>query len=92
METLWIRVYGKKNGRKKEIDMDCIVLPVKGWEDAGCNIDTGMPASIIAQMIKNDIITERGSFAPEDVVPPELFFKELKKRHMTIFENKKQIN
>lgn len=92
IETLWIRVYGKKNNREKELAMDCIVPPVKGWEDAGCNIDTGMPASIIAQMIKNDVITERGSFAPEDVVPPELFFKELKKRHMTVFENRKIIN
>ncbi len=91
-ETLWIRVYGKKGIRWRELDMDCFVPPVKGWEEAGCNIDTGMPASIIAQMIKNDIITERGSFAPEDVVPPELFFKELKKRHMTVFENKRQIN
>jgi lysine 6-dehydrogenase len=92
IEVLWARFYGLKNKRKKALSMDCLVHTLPGWENAGCNIDTGMPASIIAQMIKKDIITERGSFAPEDVVPPELFFKELKKRHMFVYENKMQIN
>ncbi|MEK6847493.1 MAG: hypothetical protein AABY16_04990, partial [Nanoarchaeota archaeon] len=64
----------------------------KGWEDAGGNIATGMPASIMAQMVKEKIISEKGSFAPEAVVPPELFFKELRKRKMVIYENGKRIN
>jgi saccharopine dehydrogenase-like NADP-dependent oxidoreductase len=63
-----------------------------GWEEAGSNIDTGMPASIIAQMIKEEAIAEKGSFAPEAVVPPRLFFKELRKRKMVVYENKKIIN
>ena len=72
--------------------MECIVPTLKGWEDAGCNIDTGMPASIIAQMIKEKIINEPGSYAPEAVVPPEPFFAELRKRKMEIYENGKIIN
>ena len=91
-ENLWVDIYGVKNGKKKKILMECIVPTLKGWEDAGCNIDTGMPASIVAQMIKKGIMIERGSFAPEGVVPPEPFFKELRKRQMIVFENGKIIN
>lgn len=91
-ENLWVDIIGKKRGKKKKILMECIVPTLKGWEDAGCNIDTGMPASILAQMIKRGIITARGSFSPEGVVPPEPFFKELRKRKMIVYENGKIIN
>jgi len=43
-------------------------------------------------MIKKEIIKEKGSFAPEAVVPPEPFFAELRKRKMEIYENGKIIN
>jgi saccharopine dehydrogenase-like NADP-dependent oxidoreductase len=91
-ENLWVKVIGKKDGNKKEILMECIVPTLKGWEDAGCNIDTGMPASILAQMIKKGVITEKGSFAPEGVVPPRPSFEELRKRKMIVLENSKVIN
>jgi saccharopine dehydrogenase-like NADP-dependent oxidoreductase len=91
-ENLWVEINGKKNGKNKKILMECLVPPKKGWEDAGCNIDTGMPASILAQMIKKNIITEKGSFSPEGVVPPKPFFKELRKRGMKVYENGKVIN
>lgn len=91
-EDLWLDIFGKKKGKRKKIQMSCVAQTMKGWEDAGCNIDTGMPASIIAQMIEKEIITERGSFAPEAVVPPEYFFKELRKREMIVYKNGKKIN
>ena len=91
-ENLWVKIFGKKNSTKKEMLMECIVPTLKGWEDAGCNIDTGMPASILAQMIKKEIIKEKGIFAPEAVVPPEPFFSELRKRKMDVLENGKVIN
>ena len=91
-EDLWVRIEGQENGKKKVIKMQCVVQTLKGWEDAGCNIDTGMPASIIAQMIKNEVIKERGSFAPEAIIPPEPFFAELRKRKMVVFENGNIIN
>ncbi len=91
-ENLWVDIHGIKDKKKKRILMQCIVPTLKGWEDAGCNIDTGMPASIMAQMVKTGGITEKGSFTPESVVPPESFFKELRKRKMRVFENGKIIN
>lgn len=86
-ENLWVRIKGKKNGKDKTILMECLVPTLKGWENAGCNIDTGMPASILAQMIKKGTITQKGCFSPEYGVPPHVFFKELKKRKMRVFEN-----
>ena len=91
-ENLWVYIKGKHKGKIKETMMECIVPPLKGWEDAGCNIDTGMPASIIAQMIFNKVITKPGSYSPEDIVPVQPFFKELRKRKMLVYENGKVIN
>lgn len=91
-ENLWVKLDGKKHGIDREILMECIVPTLDGWEEAGCNIDTGMPASIMAQMIFNNVISTKGSFAPEGVVPPEPFFKELAKRKMVVVENGRRIN
>ncbi|OGJ12937.1 hypothetical protein A3K82_01595 [Candidatus Pacearchaeota archaeon RBG_19FT_COMBO_34_9] len=91
-ENLWVLVKGKYKGKKRKILMECIVPPLKGWEDAGCNIDTGMPASIMAQMIFKGIINKPGAYSPEDIVPVEPFFAELRKRNMLVYENGKVVN
>jgi saccharopine dehydrogenase-like NADP-dependent oxidoreductase len=91
-EVLWVEVIGKKDGKRKEIFMECIVDTLPGWEDAGCNIDTGIPTSIIAQMIIKGHIKAWGSFAPEAVVPKEEFFKELKEKDMDVYMNGRLIN
>lgn len=91
-ENLWVEVGGTKDRRKKTILMECIVPPIKDWADAGCNIDTGFPAVIIAKMIKDGTIRSRGSFAPEAVVPEHLFFAELAKKKLEVYENGKRIN
>ena len=86
-ENLWVVIYGKKDGQDKKSLMECVVKTLPGWEDAGCNIDTGFPASIIGQMILNGSIKEKGSFASGPVVPPELFFVELRKKQMEIYKD-----
>ena len=91
-ENLWVKVTGTKKRKKKTILMECLVPPLRGWESSGCNIDTGFPASILAQMIKNGIITERGCFSPEKGIPPDLFFAELRKKKILVLENGQVIN
>ena len=91
-ENLWVEISGIKNGKQKNILMECIVPPVKGWEDSGCNIDTGFPAVIMAEMIKDGRINNPGSFAPEAIVPTESFFSEIKKRNFIVYENGNPIN
>lgn len=91
-ENLWVSIIGSKDRRKKNILMECLVPTLKEWEEAGCNIDTGMPAAIIGRMIYEGDIEKRGSFAPEGIVPEKLFFKELKKRKMLVYENGERVN
>ena len=54
--------------------------------------DTGVPPSIIAQMIVDGKITNKGVFPPESIILEEDFFKELAKRRIYIYQNNKKIN
>lgn len=91
-EVLWVSISGKKDGRSLEIEMECFVPPLKGWEKYGCNIDTGFPAAIIAQMIKRKEIDKYGSFVPEQIIPEKSFFDHLSRYGMKVFENGSIIN
>lgn len=91
-ENLWVKISGTKDGLPKETQMDCLAETLKGWEDATCNIDTGMPAAIMAVMVKNGAVKERGVFSPEFAVPWEPFFKELAKRKIRVYENGARLN
>ncbi|MEK6844830.1 MAG: saccharopine dehydrogenase C-terminal domain-containing protein, partial [Nanoarchaeota archaeon] len=91
-EDVWIKAYGKFKGKPKKIEMDCAVKTLKGWEDFGSNINTGMSISIMAQMLNKNLIKKYGITAPEESVLPEIFFRELKKRKMFVYENNKRIN
>ena len=90
-ENLWVRIGGEKDGAKKEILMECIVPTLPDWKEAGCNIDTGFPASIIGQMILKGDINQYGSFAPEAIVPCDKFFQALNKNNMIILMNGEMI-
>ena len=91
-EDIWLKVYGKKDGKDVTVEMDAIANTLPGWEDATCNIDTGMPASILAQMVLKGLIPEHGVFPPEFVVPPLPFFAELGRRKIPVYENGKLVN
>lgn len=91
-EVIWLDVFGKKDDKEKNIKMEALAETLPGWEDATCNIDTGMPASIAAQMVLKGEISEKGVFTPESVIPPEPFFEELGKRKIFIYKDGKIIN
>lgn len=92
VENIWVNVSGKKDGKNKKIEMNCIILPIKGWESAGSNVDTGRTISVISQMLIKGMIKEKGVHAPEGCVPVKEFFKELAKRKMIVYENGRKIN
>ncbi|GIU68189.1 MAG: hypothetical protein KatS3mg001_039 [Candidatus Pacearchaeota archaeon] len=92
VENIWAEIYGTKNGKDKLVKMNCLVRTLKGWEDAGSNIDTGRTIALISEMIKKGQIKDKGVYAPEAVVPQKLFFNELAKRKMFVYENGKRIN
>lgn len=91
-ENLWAKVYGKIGNREVMKEINCVVRTVKGWENAGSNVDTGRTISVISQMLHNKQIFERGVFAPEAVIPQGEFLKELSKRKMFVYLDGKKIN
>ncbi len=81
-EVIRVDVRGTRNGRPATVRMESIIYPHPEWK-VGCGgLDTGVPPSIVAQMIGSNVIKARGVQAPEQCVPSELFFLELSKRHM----------
>jgi saccharopine dehydrogenase-like NADP-dependent oxidoreductase len=78
------------SGRRRDssgltaITIDCSAAAKPKWRASAGDIDTGCPLSIVAQMIASGIISQRGVLPPEAAVPVNLFFKELKKRGLTI--------
>lgn len=81
-------VKGVKNGKKQTIIADCHTAGMPSW-GIGLDIDTGTPPAIAAQMLAAGEITETGALPAELAVPPEKFFKRLKKRRMTVKCTKK---
>mgnify|MGYP001616425690 FL=1 len=92
VENLWIKIDGMKDNKIIKKEMNCIVKTVKGWEEAGSNVDTGRTISIVSQMLKNGLIKQKGVYAPEAVIPQKIFFNELSKRKIYVYEDGKRIN
>lgn len=92
IENLWVWIDGVKGGKQMRSEINCIIKTIKGWEEAGSNVDTGRTISIISQMLKNGMIKEIGVYGPEAVVPQKDFFKELAKRKMYVYLDGKRIN
>ena len=76
------------SNKHKKIIMD---VKIKGVGET-IDKDTGVPPSIIAQMIVDGKIKDKGVFPPESVILGEYFFKELAKRRIYIYKNNKRIN
>lgn len=81
---LKILTQGEKNG--KLINMNYTLIDYYDVENnlTAMMRTTGFPVSVIAQMIERNIITKKGVFCPEEIVPCEIFFDELKKRDIRI--------
>ena len=91
-EVLWVTITGKIGEKKIFTKMECVTTTQKKWQSAGCNIDTGLSAAIIASMIREGEIDSYGSFSPEEIVPEESFFKQIGSYGMKVYKNNKLIN
>lgn len=84
VEILRVDVKGKRG--KEDVH---IVMYETAYSDSARNIsagdlNTGVPPSIVAQMITDGRVTERGVLAPEVAIDPDQFFAELEKRNCKI--------
>jgi lysine 6-dehydrogenase len=75
---------GTKNGKKRSREYLMIDYYDTKHDITAMMRTTGYPVAITAQMIENGTIQERGVFCPEEIIPPTPFFKELKKRDITL--------
>lgn len=81
-EVIRVDVSGTRNGRQILSRLETTVMAHKTWKVSCGALDTGVPPSIVAQMICRGEIIERGVCAPETCVPSQRFFVELAKRGM----------
>jgi saccharopine dehydrogenase-like NADP-dependent oxidoreductase len=81
-EVVRVDVRGTRNGLPAHIRMESMIYSHPEWKISCGALDTGVPPSIVAQMIGVNQITARGVLPPEQVVPAEPFFQELAKRNI----------
>jgi lysine 6-dehydrogenase len=78
---------GMKNGKKINVEYNMIDYYDEKNDITAMMRTTGYPVSILAQMIEQGAIKERGVFCCEEIVPCKPFFEELSKRDIKIINN-----
>src|SRR5262249_34551617 len=73
-------------GGKQTITLDCHARSNAKWRASAGDVDTACPASIAAQMISTAAVKIPGVWAPEDVWPASLMFKQLRRRGVTVVQ------
>jgi len=81
-DMLWVEAKGKIAAKPISATAQSIVLPKRGVS-AGA-LDTGVPLSIVGQMLARGEIRSPGVFCPEIAVPAAPFFKELEHRGIQV--------
>jgi lysine 6-dehydrogenase len=83
VEALRVVVSGRRSGRRDALAMEMWADHSERPELSAVARDTGFPAAIAAVMLGRKEISGVGVQAPENVVPPVPFFRELKQRGFT---------
>ena len=79
-DILRVEVKGMAQGAPVVGKAESVVLPNPDSKIAAGALDTGVPLSIVAQMLARAEIRSPGVLCPETSVPPDLFFAQLKRR------------
>ena len=83
---------GIKDGKKRSRDYQMIDYYDRRHNITAMMRTTGFPVAITAQLIETGVIKERGVFCPEEIIPPAVFFSELKKREISLSVNERAGN
>lgn len=81
-----VEVSGEKHGKKTKYFYSLVHEYLKRYSVSALAYLTGMPMSIVAQMLAKGEILDKGVLPPEIGVTPEPFFAELAKRGVKISE------
>jgi lysine 6-dehydrogenase len=74
---------GAQNGKPVERIAQSIILPDRETKTAAGSLDTGVPLSIVGEMLARKMIRTPGVLCPELAVPAEPFFEQLKRRNIS---------
>lgn len=77
---------GKKDGKPQTIQYDLIVEKDETINETAMALATANTISTAAQMIGSGMITKRGAYPPEQIIPGGVYIEEMKKRGVVITE------
>jgi lysine 6-dehydrogenase len=77
-------ITGRNNGKNKSVEYEFIDSYDEREGMTAMMRTTAFPTSVIARMLADGTIRQRGVFPPEACVPGALMIEELKKRHINI--------
>lgn len=83
-DTMAVVVEGRIGRRPVTLRLDLTARPQRKPPLSAVARDTGFPAAIVAGMIVDGVIPERGVRPPETVIPPDPFFAALRAKGMKL--------
>ncbi|MGD8189464.1 saccharopine dehydrogenase family protein [Brevibacillus ginsengisoli] len=87
-KALRVEVQGEKAGQSCSYIMDCVISPYAKWPHMSQGVfSVGFPAAVTTRMLASGQIKEKGFFASEAVIDPQIYFAELAKRDIRVFAN-----
>jgi saccharopine dehydrogenase (NAD+, L-lysine-forming) len=88
IEMLRAELSGMAGGRKRRVRIEMTAHWHPRWRKSAGTVDTGVPPSIAAQWMASGRLHEPGVWAPEDIIEPIPYFKELNLhgRNMQVYE------
>ncbi|WP_026575723.1 saccharopine dehydrogenase family protein [Bacillus sp. UNC438CL73TsuS30] len=83
-DSLLVEVKGIKNGNKASVRLEVVTGYQKEWNVSPTQYATAVPASIVAQMILNGEVAEKGVKPPEKCIDPMKFLAYLKQKNVEV--------
>lgn len=81
---LRVIVSGIKDQQPHTVTFNMITEKDQNTNETAMALATANTISVVAQMIGNGVITQRGAYPPEKIVPGKLYIEEMKKRGVVI--------
>jgi lysine 6-dehydrogenase len=83
IECLRVVLQGERDGNSAAVVAESLIEPDRAWGAGAGALDTGIPPSVVAQMIARGEVSGPGMFSPEVGVNADRFFEELRGRGIT---------
>ncbi|MBU8877511.1 SDR family NAD(P)-dependent oxidoreductase [Bacillus sp. FJAT-29790] len=84
-DALLVEVKGIKDGNKASVRLELVTDCQDDWGVSATQYATAIPASIVAQMLLNGEVTEKGVKPAEQCIDPEKFLSYLKQKNVELY-------